>query len=258
MCAFVLRRIICSPQITLLEETLMIEKLLDVASEISTPWSLAAFAIAAIVLIVWRLSGRRGKNTFIAFCAFFVILAVGLIPIVAPAYLNSRGVFRVRVVVLDDHQMPTDNAKVTSSMGGEPKKIAGGWEFDIPAQTKPAGGKLVLYAIRPEDFLTGHADIVLADDFAPVITVQMERDTGALLKGIVVDDHSKPVEGALVGVFGFEAEAVKTGMAGAFTLHAHAADGQQVEVYAQKARVGSTTQWCQAGNLPVTVVLNEH
>lgn len=234
----------------------MIEKLFEIASKVGTPWSLAAFAIAAVVAIVSKTSRARGKSAVIAWGAFGVIVILGIVPIVAPAYLTSRGVFRVRVNVVDDHNIPVNDASVTSSLGGEPKKIAGGWEFDIPVQTKPIDGKLTVYAVQPNAFLKGHTDIVLAEDFAPAMTVVMSKDDSAQVSGIIVDGRSQPIEGVTVGVFGFDSEAVKTGPTGTFTLHAHAADGQQVEIYAQKPRVGSTTQWCQAGNFPVTIVLN--
>jgi hypothetical protein len=232
------------------------QTLFETATKVGTAWSLAAFAIAAVVAIVLRASRTRGKNALIAWGAFVVIVILGVVPILAPAYLNSRGVFRVRVNVVDDRNMPVEDAKVTSSLGGEPKKVAGGWEFDIPAQTKPVDGKLTIYAVQQNAFLTGHKDLILSTDFSPAITVPMSRDNSAQVKGIVVDGHSQPIDGVVVGVFGFDAEAVKTGPTGTFTLLAHAADGQQVEVYAQKLKIGSTTQWCQAGNSPVTIVLN--
>jgi hypothetical protein len=234
----------------------MITKFLDIAPKIGTPWSLAAFAIAAVVAIVSTTLRARGKSSAIGWGAFGVIVILGVVPIVAPAYLDSRAVFRVRVNVLDDHNMPVDDASVTSSLGGEPKKVAGGWEFDIPAQAKPLDGKLTIYAVQSNAFLKGHTDVVLGKDFSPATTVSMSRDGSAQLKGIVVDGHGEPIEGVAVEVLGYESEAVRTGSTGTFTLRAHAADGQQVEVAAHKPSIGSTTQWCQAGSFPATVVLN--
>jgi hypothetical protein len=57
--------------------------------------------------------------------------------------------------------MPVDEAKVTSSIGGEPKKVDGGWEFDIPQGNKPTDGKLTIYAEVRSAFLTGKSDVVL-------------------------------------------------------------------------------------------------
>lgn len=82
----------------------------------------------------------------------------------------------------------------------------------------------------------------------------MHTDKTAQVTGIVLDRHSRPIQGARVGVFGFDSEAVTTGLTGTFTLQPHAAEGQQVEIYAQKSGLGSTTQGCQAGNFPLTVV----
>src|ERR1035438_6391731 len=45
--------------------------------------------------------------------------------------------YRVRVTVIDGQQTPVSDAKVWSSIGGEPMKVEGGWQFVIPKDTKP-------------------------------------------------------------------------------------------------------------------------
>ena len=49
---------------------------------------------------------------------------------------GTGALYRVRVTVLNPQQQPINDAKVTSSMGGEPKKVEGGWQFDIPAASQ--------------------------------------------------------------------------------------------------------------------------
>jgi len=112
-------------------------KLFELATKISTAWSLAAFAIIALVLLVTKLKGR--KVPAVIWLVVTAILVITLAPIIAPLYMNSYGIYRVRVVVLDDRKMPTNDAKVTCSVGGEVKKIEGGWECDIPSKAKPTG-----------------------------------------------------------------------------------------------------------------------
>ena len=57
---------------------------------------------------------------------------------------------------------------MTSSNGGEAKKIQGGWQFDIPSQSRPADGKLKLFASEKNTFLAGNSTLVLDKDYFPV------------------------------------------------------------------------------------------
>lgn len=229
-------------------------QLFEIASKVSSAWSLAAFAIIALVLLITKLQGRKVPSVAWAVVAAIVIIA--LAPIVAPAYLNSYGIYRVRVVVLDDRQMPTNDAKVTCSTGGEIKKVEGGWECDIPAKTKPTDGKMQAYAAVANAFLTGRTELELRDDYSPVATIALAKDTSAKIKGIVVDSDSAPVEGVRVGVVGYEAEAQITQQGGNFVLPAHAANDQQVQLFAFKEGYDAgPPQWHAAGDFPATITL---
>ena len=229
-------------------------KLFEIATKISTVWSLAAFAIISLVLLVIKLKGR--KVPAVVWAVVIAIVIVTLVPMVAPSYLNSYGIYRVRVVVLDDRQMPTNDAKVTCSIGGEVKKVEGGWECDIPAKSKPADGKMQAYAAVPDAFMTGHAELELKDDYSPATTIQLKQDTSALVLGIVTDESNQAIEGARVGVVGYDAEAVVTTDGGSFLMPAHKAKGQQVQLYAFKQGfIAGPPEWHQAGGHPIIIVL---
>src|SRR4030081_2118322 len=103
------------------------EKLIDVIAKMSNVWQLAAFAIAAILFIVAK---RSRKPPAIAWIAVAAILAIAIAPFLASAFaLKSAdsAIYRIRITVLDSQNVPVENAKVWSSVGGEPKKVAGGW-----------------------------------------------------------------------------------------------------------------------------------
>lgn len=234
--------------------------LLKTAAGISNQWSLAAFAIAAILYFILK---RRGKIPAIAWACIAAIVILGLTPILASVYVQRAGIadqaaaiYRVRVTVLHPRQTPVDDAKVWSSAGGEPKKVAGGWQFDIPAASKPADGKLAVYASVASAFLTGKHDLQLADDRNPSITIQLARDTSATVRGIVVDGAGDAIAGARVSVVGYESEAVVTQAGGNFLLPAHAASGQQVQLHTEKAGYAAATQFHPAGDEPATLVLD--
>ncbi|HEY6349257.1 MAG TPA: hypothetical protein VI636_07590 [Candidatus Angelobacter sp.] len=231
------------------------KQLFDIASRISSAWSLAAFAIIALVLLVVRLKGRRVPSVAWAVVAAVVILA--LAPLIAPLYLGSFDIYRVRVVVLDERQIPTNDAKVTCSVGGEVKKIEGGWECDIPAKTRPSDAKMQVYATVADAFLTGRAELELNDNYNPVATIRLSLDTSARVMGIVVDESNNPLEGVHVGVVGYDRESLVTNTGGNFSLLAHRAKGQQVQLFAfKKEYVASPPEWHQAGDSPVTIILH--
>jgi len=229
-------------------------KLFELAAKVSSAWSLAAFAIIALVLLVIKLKSR--KMPALAWWVVAAIVIIALAPITAPAYLNSYGIYRVRVVVLDERKVPTNDAKVTCSVGGEVKKVEGGWECDIPAKTKPSDSKMQAYARMDDAFLTGRAELELKDDYSPVATIQLIPDTSALVLGIVTDENNQPLEGARVGVVGYDSEAAITKAGGGFSLPAHKANGQQVQIFAFKeGYAANPPEWHQAGDHPVTIVL---
>jgi hypothetical protein len=88
----------------------------------------------------------------------------------------------VRIFVLGVDKQPVDDAQVTSSNGGEAKKLQNGWEFDIPPQSRPTDGKLKLFASVKSAFVTGSSTVDLDKDYFPTVEIQLERDTSAVVR----------------------------------------------------------------------------
>jgi hypothetical protein len=207
------------------------EKALEIASHITHPVTVAAFAaVLAAYLFSIAVKKRQSRITWLLAA---VVLILGVAPLLSSTYLQSRGLYRVRVVVLGTDKLPDNDTHVISSNGGEPKKVEGGWEFDIPPQSRPADGKLKLFASEQNAFLAGSSTLVLDKDYFPTVEIQLERDTSATVRGDVIDEHRRPVAGAHVWIPGYSDDAV-TDERGNFVLPAHAADGQIVRLRAQK------------------------
>ena len=68
----------------------------------------------------------------------------------------------------------------------------------------------------------------------PVATIALGKDASAKVIGMVIDENQVPIEGVQVGVVGYGAEAWITQKGGNFSLPAHKANGQQVQLYASK------------------------
>ena len=231
------------------------DTLLTAAAHVSGIWSLAAFAIAALV---GYLASHRGKVPVIAWGVVVGVILLGLAPIAGSYYVQiktANPLYRLRVNVVDPDGQPVEEAVVQNSLGNFATKAAGAWQFEIPTTTRPANGKLTVYATIESAFRSGHADVMLGDDRYPALTVTVRSNDRATIRGIVQDVHGRAIPGVQVSVVGYAGEAVATGLDGGFLLPAHAADGQQVQLHAEKAGLGALTEWDQAGPTPVTLTL---
>jgi hypothetical protein len=232
----------------------MLQEALKVASHITHPIAMAAFAsVIAASTFGLAIRAKKLRNAWILAILAIGIIVLGLAPLGASTYLQSRGVYRIRTTILGPDQSPVEDAQVSSSIGGEPKRVQGGWEFDVPPQTRPADGKVILFASEKSAFLTGSSTVVLAQDYYPTISIQLTSDISAMIRGVVVDDRHRSVVGATVSVPGYQDVAVTDKM-GNFVLPAHVAVGQIVQVRAQKDQlVGSMS--VPAGRLPVELIV---
>jgi hypothetical protein len=230
----------------------MWETALEIASRITHPGTIAVFvSVMAAFALLRALRAKKAGTVWVILAIGMIIL--GLAPLAASTFLKSRGIYRVRIVVLGLDQAPVDDAHVSSSIGGEPKRVESGWEFDIPPQIRPADGKVVLFASLKDAFLSGSSTLFLARDYYPTTTIQLISDTSAVVRGVVVDKHHRSVVGATVSIAGYQ-ETVHTDSMGNFVLPAHAADGQIVQVRAQKDRLQGSVS-VPAGK-PVELVIS--
>lgn len=212
----------------------VLEKALEIASHITHPVAALLFALVLATYLTYPI--RRTRKPLAVYLLAAGIIVAGLFPLSARTYLHSRAIYRVRIIAIGPDRLPVEEARVTSSVGGEPKKVEGGWEIDIPPQTRPADGKVILYASVKNAFLSGSYTLVLGQDYYPTSTIQLTSDTSAILRGVVLDEHSGPIADATVSIDGYP-DMVITDKVGNFALPAHAAEGQIVKVRAQKGKL---------------------
>ena len=167
----------------------------------------------------------------------------------------SDGIYRVRVTVLDPQQILVDDAKVWSSVGEEPLKVAGGWQIEIQASNKPLDGKIIIFASKKSTFLVGKYELVLENDPNPAITVQMAKNKSAYIRGIVTDEKGKAISAARVSIVGYEEETVTTSPNGNFVLQAHAAEGEKVLLHIEAEKHQPLNAWYPVGDKPITIIL---
>jgi len=182
--------------------------------------------------------------------------AFGLILLLWPHLVSAppSDIYRLRVIVLGPRGQPVEDAEVRSTVGGEKKKVEGGWEVDVSAGSLSADHKVTVYADKPSAFQHGYQEVTLDKDFQPVVPVKLKEDRSAKVTGRVEDGGGHSVEGARVWVEGHDSEAVTTGPGGEFALAAHAALDQMVRLHVKKSENEPPAQDQPAGR-PVTLRL---
>ena len=189
------------------------------------------------------------------------IIAIALVVIIAALSAggwwvlhNNPSVYRVHVSVLDPQGRAVKDAEVSSSVGGQILHSGEGYQIEIPASSRPADGAVVIRAAAPSAFWKGETEVRLSNSASLTAVVAMKSDKSAQVRGMVVDSSQRAMAGVRVSVVG-QTESVMTNEAGAFTLPAHAADGQQVQIRAEKSGMAPVTQWHPAGDAPATIVI---
>jgi hypothetical protein len=212
----------------------MWEKALEVASRITHPYAVAAFAIVIAAIVIGLLG--RTKKPSIGWPLAVGIIVLGLTPTIASAILQHQGIYHIRIVVLNGAKQPVDDAAVSSSAGGELKKASFNWEFDLAPQARPSDGKVTFFASVKDAFLAGNSLLVLGNDYFPEVTIQLESPPPARIRGVVEDESGRSVAGAKVAVAGYP-DIATTDSLGNFALPAHAAEGEMVNIRAEKGNL---------------------
>jgi len=234
---------------------------LKAVGSVSGSWSLAAYAIAAVIAIFnVAVSNRRKTPTNSLIWGLVVIICIlGLAPTVANAYLKhleseALTVYRVRTLVLDPEHVPVSGATLRTTASNETTQTFQGIGIvAVYRATMPANGRVTIYADLDSAFLHGHTDLELAKDPNPSATIQLRANGNADVSGLVEDNAGHAVSGATVTVLGGESSL--TDANGTFVVKTSAAVGQQVRLHVEKVGYHAVDQDHPAGREPVTIVL---
>ncbi|HYK34835.1 hypothetical protein [Alloacidobacterium sp.] len=211
----------------------MLTKALQLAAQITHPITAAIFAAVLALIALLALTKGKKKPPQTAWLLAIVIFLLGLSPLLASTYLDSQGIYRVRIEVFNPSKEPVHNAEITSSAGGELKETDAGWEFTIPREERPSNGEVIFRAALKDAFLAGNSTLKLEKDYFPEVIIQLASLPSVDVRGMVEDEYERPIEGVRVWVLGYD-EAITTGPTGSFSLPTHAANGQQITLVARK------------------------
>lgn len=127
------------------------------------------------------------------------------------------------------------------------------WEFRIPRGNLPPDGIVTVVAEKTSEFLHGSQDVHMIGDTRQTVTIRMQRDRSAIVKGTVIDDETKKgIPQVRVYVEGNEQQSVHTGANGEFEVAAAAGPGEVIRVRAEKDDYEPEFKVAHAGE-PTTV-----
>jgi hypothetical protein len=236
---------------------------LKAIGSISSSWSLAAYAIAAVIAIlnVSASQHRKAPTNSIIWALAVIICILGLAPTVANAYLSHLAaqaltVYRVRTLVLDPEHVPVSGATLRTTASNETTQTFQGVGIvAVYRATMPADGKVSIYADLDSAFLHGHTDVQLANDPNPSMTIELKANGNATVSGLVEDNAGHSVPGATVTALGGESGVTTPN--GTFSVKTNAAAGQQVRLHVEKDGYRAVDQDHPAGREPVTIVIEK-
>ena len=143
-----------------------LSKALKIASHLNFPIPVVGFAIVFTAFLSWIALRSRKKGLFgLLLVATLVVGTLGLAPLAASTYLQSRDVYRVSIEILGPDKQRVSSAEVSSLPAANIKKADDTWELDVPPQIRPANRTFVLSASVKDAFLAGSAKVALEDDY---------------------------------------------------------------------------------------------
>jgi hypothetical protein len=215
------------------------------------PIALAAFALAGAIFWFARRTGEIPPAAWAAIGLFCVLGVAAL-----AAYARTLMPYHVVVTVLGPDEKPLENATVWSTAGGAPRRVAQGWELDVPASARPADGKLLVWAATDRKDAT-HSRVVLLSTEAhnTSVTIQTGENKNAMLAGRIVDNQGQPVAEVWLSMAGYADQSVVTNDDGRFRLAAHATSGEDVLMLVTVGRNPVETHWEKAGDQAITIQL---
>ncbi len=171
-------------------------------------------------------------------------------------WLWNRGPteYEIQVSVVDPSGKPAAGAQVSVSVPAAVMRSAAGWTVRIPRRSIPDNRKAWIAAEAPE-FLEGRQELELRSQTRMATTITLGARPVARVGGVVMDAAQHAVAGARVTIVG-QGEAAVTGADGGFSLPAHAAAGQVVQLRVEKAGYTPVLQGHPAGSTAAVVIID--
>lgn len=179
-------------------------------------------------------TGPNDQPRFGVGAIILVLLAFVAVLVEACYQQNNRSIYQVHVTVVDSQGILVEDIKPRASRRTEPKKVAGGWQFDFPDSNLAQGDKLSFFAAKEAASLAGKAELVLGADYYPTVVINLHHEQSVIARGKVVDNDQQAISGARVFVPGGKNEMVVTTIEGNFELPVHIAVGQPVYLQVEK------------------------
>jgi hypothetical protein len=233
-----------------------VESFVKAITDVKTPFMLAAFAIAAVLAVFAAVAKNKSSVQKALWLTVGAITIVALVPIALDAIAQSRNgqtIYRVRVLTLDDRDVPVSGATVRVDASNEARTSAdGSCELLIPKGVLQVSGRITIYAERGNQH--GKMDVTLATDPNPSISIHVLRDRSAGLVGIVEGRDKHVLSGVHVTVLG--GTPVETDASGMFRVAPFAAPGERVRLHFEKPGFKGSDIYQTIDDTPLTVIMD--
>jgi hypothetical protein len=229
----------------------------DSALKVANQYSLAAYAIAALLAVVGYIARTKllQKPWLLAAVVAAVVLIVA-IPVAALVYIKhaeSMGIYRISVTATDHKGVPVQHPNVHASVPAQSYDIGSSVQLEVTPGHLSKGSTLMIYADDPDTKEQGEAKLTLGDDWAPSISVPL-HPIPSEVRGNVIDKSSMPIPEAQVSIAGYD-ERATTDSQGLFVIQTAVPKGDTVYLLVQKPGYVSVRQQHISGAAPATIVL---
>jgi hypothetical protein len=231
----------------------------DSAVKVANQYSLAAYAIAALLAVVGYIARTRllQRPWLLAVVVAAVVLIVA-IPVAALVYIKrveSMGIYRISVTATDSKGLPVEHPNVRASVPAQSYDIGSSVQLEVVPGHLSKGSTLTIYADDPATKEQGEEKFTLGDDWSPSISVPL-HSIPSEVRGNVIDTIAAPISEAEVSIAGYN-EHTTTDSRGLFVIQTAVPKGDVVYLLVQKAGYTPVRQQHISGAAPATIMLEK-
>lgn len=183
------------------------DALLKLPPAIKTTLSLAALAVVAIVIIVYRLSSEAKRKPALVLCSFASMVAIVMVVTFERTQIEAATVKEearrftfIDVTLVDTSKKPLANGQVYSSIGKAVKVDPIRWQLKVDASELPSDGVLTIYGSTNDPVRSGRTTISLANSNRPSVELELKPEISNHLSGLLLDQKGRPIKNVQVWV----------------------------------------------------------
>ena len=234
----------------------MNQRLIEIASNVSTPLALAGLIVALLFLLAKAILKKQNGgqtdgikvalrvfNGFLALASLCVVLGFSGFVI---SSVNENSFYSIKVTILTEDNHVVNDCQLVSSLGGELKKTSYGWEVELAVDRVEKDDSLTLYVEKTATGLTGSSKVHLGNKLKLKTSVILRKSINYGVTGQVVDQMNRSVVGVNVTSLR-SGVTTKTNDDGIFHFDSLGMKGDEVVLHFEKNGYKSIDEWLMIG-----------